>query len=40
MHKVHVETGKPYDVMIGSGLMEKAGEMIARGINEAFGIVI
>ena len=40
MHKVHVETGKPYDVLIGSGLMEQAGEMIARVISPCRAAII
>ncbi len=28
MHTIHVETGRPYDVLVGTGLLERAGSII------------
>lgn len=33
MHTIHVNTSKPYDVLIGEGLLDKAGELTAKAIG-------
>jgi len=40
MHTVSVKTGKPYEVLIGSGILDQTGEMIAKVIFPCRAAVI
>ena len=40
MAKIHVNTSKPYDVIIGSGLLEKAGELIADAVKGRKAVIV
>ena len=40
MERVRIETEKPYDVLIGPGLLKKAGEEIARVVRPCRAAVI
>ncbi len=40
MERVRVETEKPYDVLIGPGLLNRAGEEIARAVKPCRAAVI
>ena len=40
MHTVNVKTGKPYQVLIGSGLLASAGEMISKVIPPCRAAII
>lgn len=40
MHTVPVKTGKPYEVLIGSGILDQAGEMILKVIKPCRAAII
>lgn len=40
MHKVHVQVNKPYDVLIGSGLLKDAGTLIGSVISPCRAAII
>lgn len=40
MTKIRVNTSKPYDVVIGSGLLEKSGELIANAVKGRKAVIV